>query len=1675
MSTIGEEIGTITSENFGFKKLGQSTILPSYDEKVPFAALQNFDISNTNNRYVAASADKIVIGELQLLRDFIQNDSHDDASFLWESNLRDIILVKIFSNDTVIAILKNGTVYSVSLSRLGDLKEVHNFSHGIVQSFASKRQNRGFVLESNGTLHTYDPVSGETHNILDSVASFDVFDNVIYTFGKDYTIRAHSLEFNDGKVELKYEVNTPTEMVEEFHDQYFPLSINVLDTNHFLLVYGLLNSESDDEVIYDHKMFIMNNSSTEPIFQESFDITPAFGSVLRYPAYYNLRLFDLVPESKITNIITSSCSSEVTIWDSKEVVQPSQDSERAVLPISKITDNDTNPVGIALDISTTGVIANPCPGVDVVEELPLIYILNNEGSVQIVGLYHSSAIKQGRFNINALREYTTEEEVEEERVTSNVSDMSVKKGDDEGHSDRDFSKLTLVSSVDVETGKSNPIQRSTPPKERQATDTEGPLLSSTASGKSFFDGDKTTCATTSIAGSPVNTKEQSDINKTFIDKQSENSGFGSTYGKPAFGKTEFGKAESGPTVGKLSFGKTALGATEASSPFGKPSFGKTEFGATEASSPFGKPSFGKTEFGATEASSPFGKPSFGKTEFGATEASSPFGKPSFGKTEFGATKASSPFGKPSFGKTEFGATEASSPFGKPSFGKTEFGAMKASSPFGKPSFGKTEFGATEASSPFGKPSFGKTEFGATKASSPFGNPSFGKTAFGTAEASPPFDKMQFGSQESGSAFGKPLFGKTGFGSTESSASFGSLAFGKTQIGGGGSGAAFDKPSFRSTEIVAEKTSSQDEKPSLGRTEFSSAKVSSPFGKAQPISANSGSTFMKAELDKMPSSSTDTSSSDNKDHAPVFGKPEFGKAQFSNAQFDKEFGKSGFRGNLPSSQSDSLKAGKQPFSGFASFNSQTGKLDNPFLSSSNSPSPFANLSDLSLKTSEKNLKTALNDKGEEEVDYSEVIPKDANAEGQTVPVQNKQASDEKSSPIAETADKNVITNEKKSIELRKMGTSIKKEEGNMSEQDQDLRVEGIEESQPEYESEFKGTETGSEMQSVISSNSLANDKAELQDSEKGESIQDSVVNRDLSDNSSSTNEELTNLSDSTIEDTASLTKLSNNDLTKENSISSIAARLKDSANILETGSTIRQSKVKSDVDKSLSPSSSFNNDMKTSSNLGFTFKNMGSTKERRKNLISETNADTNNSYSTIKGASPVISDTENSKINPEVHQTVKEGSFMRNDDPAHISNNYSEQKEKREHCTSTIAGPKHENSGVFKTEVANAKSSKQKESADLEVQKKESRQQSNSKDSNSEESYDALDDFTQDELESAMDSDQVTYNSEKQNTDKEVQTTEVSLEEASTQAVPSIVSQSNQTNPIKYCDFQVQAFENNEVHLATAHLPRPLKEYLTGAMLGQIEYFSQNPTTRLIEKSYHLLCAEMEVLLDNITFLNEFLQDQSMNNLFERTVESLPNLYTWRLTEARKFQDIMTEKVANFSNVSKVQTVYEEISKLTNEDFKSLSNEIKRCKEIYEQLQYSEQNININGLRDHQLKMRMQLREKMSQVYTRLDNVEKSLQVLKLCTVQKDKLGGISLFETLSRDLSGRQNLLSNIERLREELHDLKVGELYVKEKKENDTPLIKGEMETLSIVNVGLSLHNKKELGNILKYRSLDI
>ncbi|CCH61444.1 hypothetical protein TBLA_0E03890 [Henningerozyma blattae CBS 6284] len=649
-----EELQTTISEDFGFKQIAKPiSILPNYkDEQLPYTSIHNLDILNypstSTPLFIAATSTKVIIGDLQSLRNFAVSETEEsNFDIKWEKNVDNTILTKFLPSENLAIIINQSfdEIYQVDLTNFTETKLSFKFSDSIRQSMVYGTDL--IILSNNGSLSIVKILENNASPVMlkSNTVSFDILNDSIFCFKDNHSVEVYFMPTFIAKSQSEtpnLTITPPDDLLQEFDDQYLPYLINALDKSTFILIWGEpINLE---DVNYDFKSYLVTASNGQFQFKESFDITPAFGQVLRYPTLYKIPLTNLLPEPvQSINLIASSTSSEITIIDKNEVFQPAQDSERLSLPLNEQTDNDTNPIGMSLDIATTGSIDQPCPGVDTVSQLPLIYILNNEGQIQINALYNVAHLKSNTFNINALETLIKNSYKENKGNDIQLAKLSLDNNSVQNNSKSD--DTTSESSLNKPATTDSPFGK--------------PLFGSTSTDSPF--------------------------------------------GKPALGTTStyspFGKPAFGTTSTESPFGKPAFGSSTTDSPFGKPSFGTTStfgkpsFGTTSTDSPFGKPAFG-----TTSTDSPFGKPAFG-----TSSADSPFSKlssnqsqsnePNFGDSITTEKSANPAFSQHTFGKSNFGQTpyntvnsEISGSFGSKPF-SSSFGAFSSnnnsnsSSPF----------------------------------------------------------------------------------------------------------------------------------------------------------------------------------------------------------------------------------------------------------------------------------------------------------------------------------------------------------------------------------------------------------------------------------------------------------------------------------------------------------------------------------------------------------------------------------------------------------------------------------------------------------------------------------------------------------------------------------------------------------------------------------------------------------------------------------------------------------------------------------------------------------------------------------------------------------------------------------------------------------------------------------
>lgn len=388
MSSLLGEFALKTTEDLGFKPLWSKALVPGFKEQIPFAKLTNVSIHQVKKFIALGSSTEVLIYKLQALRE--ENyDALDKKTF--DSN----VISVLFAGKHLYVTLENNQIW---------YSDVNHFSWELLYSndlqasiYDVKVFGDDVIILTND--HAVLAISGSAPNslrVLDTVAksvSLDSFEGQLTTLTLDGDINIYDQEYKLVLAISKPEITDPSD----------PITINRVSKRLAIVSYGESVSSGDTDIMYDLKSFVVNLETQE--FAPSMDIAPPFSTVLRNPSYYTQTLYDITGDLHHLYLVGSSCASELSIISDSSVFTPDQDSNQAILPINPDTDNDTQPIGMAIDIVSEGTVFEPCSGVDSADNLPLVYVLTNLGELHCWALFHHSALTEGTFTIEPTRKH----------------------------------------------------------------------------------------------------------------------------------------------------------------------------------------------------------------------------------------------------------------------------------------------------------------------------------------------------------------------------------------------------------------------------------------------------------------------------------------------------------------------------------------------------------------------------------------------------------------------------------------------------------------------------------------------------------------------------------------------------------------------------------------------------------------------------------------------------------------------------------------------------------------------------------------------------------------------------------------------------------------------------------------------------------------------------------------------------------------------------------------------------------------------------------------------------------------------------------------------------------------------------------------------------------------------
>ncbi|ERS97991.1 hypothetical protein HMPREF1624_06164 [Sporothrix schenckii ATCC 58251] len=433
---------------------------------------------------------------------------------------------------------------------------------------------------------------------------------------------------------------------------YYVASISWLENDVFLVVHN--PTTPGDPSAYHLVTRSKNGTSSDFVYQKLNDPVEPFGD--KTPHHTVLRLRDFPPNLQDLLLVSSTAVENIgLITRSKSplasnaaaekitnvftTTELADDSRRAQLPMSADY-NDTYPIGVALDLSSTDKVHKPIPTDEMDESpgpLPGLWVLNNEGVLVAWWIVYNESIRQGTTypGLIAAGGAASAQPIAAS-TTPTASAFSSPKP-----SAPAFATSATPASPAPAFGGAAALGSSASPWGRTSG---GTSAASPARAPAFG-------APSALGGSAIGAPSG---------LGAKSSPWGSSAAAPAFGQSSFGSA-SAAAAAPSSGGFSAFASKSNASPFGS---AVTSSEKTSSASPFGafvatsQTGFASLGAGTSSDGSIFASSSGNKSSpFASTNATSAFGAPSTDtkNTLFAAPadKLSSGTGTSAFGSTPF--------------------------------------------------------------------------------------------------------------------------------------------------------------------------------------------------------------------------------------------------------------------------------------------------------------------------------------------------------------------------------------------------------------------------------------------------------------------------------------------------------------------------------------------------------------------------------------------------------------------------------------------------------------------------------------------------------------------------------------------------------------------------------------------------------------------------------------------------------------------------------------------------------------------------------------------------------------------------------------------------------------------------------------------------------------
>ncbi|ANZ76297.1 BA75_03643T0 [Komagataella pastoris] len=576
------DIEETVTEDFGFRSITTGIKVAPALDPIPLKELNLLAWGNITKKFALAIGNTLLIGDTFELDSYINlstTEEEEKQTPVFEGGHRTEIsgVSQLVFNVTETSLLAsiNNDLKKIEPSS-SEITNIESFDAPIRDIYASPFYSSicAVLLEDRLVILDIDNISNRLE--LRSVSSFawSKADKSTFFTITDKTIQRKTFNGTES------EISQP----DSIEDSFRPLQItSILKSDEELLfaVYG----ESIDQNEHDYQHYIIGGSGEQKIL----DVCPPYGSLPRLAIYYLNQLNSWSPNWPDVVVVASSPSTDIQAFTPEKLVNQLNDTDRAQLPLDEDSGEDDTPLGLAIDLTSTQEVLEPCNGIDTSKPLPRVWVLTNQGKLLSWALFDAHGIKSDSLsNEVALQTYRSYYETAKELPAVSLTE-------------RNTAEKQILFEEQQDSKPDVNLSSSTQPEDKKSLPT---------SGQHFSLSEKKEATPFSSSGFTSKPSESSGFNSHGF----SSSGFGSSgFGASPFKSSNFSYTQEN-TFSKenRAFGSFKNGST-ASEPFARnaPAFGSTGFGSnSSSSSPFAKLSQQGNkalDSGSSSTSSPFSK------------------------------------------------------------------------------------------------------------------------------------------------------------------------------------------------------------------------------------------------------------------------------------------------------------------------------------------------------------------------------------------------------------------------------------------------------------------------------------------------------------------------------------------------------------------------------------------------------------------------------------------------------------------------------------------------------------------------------------------------------------------------------------------------------------------------------------------------------------------------------------------------------------------------------------------------------------------------------------------------------------------------------------------------------------------------------------------------------------